>query len=96
MPRYIDAEELKRIISANEWKNDAVPCVVRIIIDRIPTADVQEVKKTRWVHLGGDEWCCSNCGDVFNTEGSWNEPTKRYCENCGAKNEEVADDAEIH
>lgn len=38
-----------------------------------------------WVHLGGDEWCCSSCGFVITTEGSWDKPTKKYCEDCGAK-----------
>lgn len=39
----------------------------------------------RWAHLGGDEWCCSACGFVITTEGSWDKPTKKYCEDCGAK-----------
>lgn len=39
----------------------------------------------RWAHLGGDEWCCSACGFVIITEGSWSKPTKKYCEDCGAK-----------
>lgn len=38
-----------------------------------------------WVHLGWDEWCCSSCGFVITTEGSWDKPTKKYCEDCGAK-----------
>ena len=43
------------------------------------------VVHTRWAHLGGDEWCCSACGFVITTEGSWDKPTKKYCEDCGAK-----------
>ena len=39
----------------------------------------------RWAHIGGDEWCCSACGFVITTEGSWDKPTKKYCEDCGAK-----------
>lgn len=39
----------------------------------------------RWVHLGGDEWCCSACGNVIHTEGSWEKPDENYCSNCGAK-----------
>lgn len=42
-----------------------------------------------WVHLGGDEWCCSACGFVITTEGSWDKPTKKYCEDCGAKMQKV-------
>lgn len=39
----------------------------------------------KWAHLGGDEWCCSSCGNVIHTEGSWEKPGKKYCEECGAK-----------
>ncbi len=39
----------------------------------------------RWGHLGGDEWLCTACGFVITTEGSWDKPTKKYCEDCGAK-----------
>ena len=38
-----------------------------------------------WAHLGGDEWCCSACGFVITTEGSWDKPTQKYCEDCGAE-----------
>ena len=50
-----------------------------------PAADVAPVMHTRWAHLGGDEWCCPACGFVITTEGSWDKPTKKYCEDCGAK-----------
>lgn len=39
----------------------------------------------RWGHLGGDEWLCTACGFVITTEGSWDKPTQKYCEDCGAK-----------
>lgn len=48
-------------------------------------ADVAPVVHSRWAHIGGDEWCCPACGFVITTEGSWDKPTKKYCENCGAK-----------
>lgn len=51
----------------------------------IPAADVAPVVHGRWTHLGGDEWCCPVCGFVITTEGSWDKPTKKYCEDCGAK-----------
>lgn len=51
----------------------------------IPAADVAPVVYGRWAHLGGDEWCCPVCGFVITTEGSWDKPTKKYCEDCGAK-----------
>lgn len=43
------------------------------------------VKHGQWAHLGGDEWCCTECGNVITTEGSWEKPTKKYCNECGAK-----------
>ena len=51
----------------------------------IPAADVAPVVHGRWAHIGGDEWCCPACGFVITTEGSWDKPTQKYCENCGAK-----------
>ena len=58
---------------------------------RIPAADVAPVVPGRWEHLGGDEWCCPVCGFVITTEGSWDKPTKKYCEDCGAKMDGDAD-----
>ena len=40
MARYIEADEAKSVIKANDWSNPVVPQVVGMIIDRIPTADV--------------------------------------------------------
>ena len=94
MPRYIDADalqaqlELKKAGVANQrytegW-ND---CMMRVksMVSTAPTIDTMPVVRGRWVHLGGDEWCCSVCGFVISTEGSWEKPTKKYCEDCGAK-----------
>lgn len=49
------------------------------------TVDAAPVVHGRWAHLGGDEWCCSACGFVITTDGSWDKPTKKYCEDCGAR-----------
>ena len=54
-------------------------------IEALPAADVAPVVHTRWAHIGGDEWCCPVCGFVITTEGSWDKPTKKYCEDYGAK-----------
>ena len=63
-------------------------------IEHIPSAAVAPVVHTRWAHLGGDEWCCPVCGFVITTEGSWDKPTKKYCEDCGAKMDGGADNAD--
>lgn len=58
---------------------------MRVDVIDAPAADVAPVVHGRWAHLGGDEWCCSACGFVITTEGSWDKPTKKYCEDCGAR-----------
>lgn len=58
------------------------------ILDEQPT--IEERKTGKWVHMGGDEWCCDKCGFVITTEGSWEHPHDigaNYCQNCGAKME---------
>lgn len=63
-------------------------CWVDDMLDEVECfkpSDVAPVVYGRWAHLGGDEWCCSACGFVITTEGSWDKPTKKYCEDCGAK-----------
>lgn len=55
------------------------------LIADFQAADVVQVVEGRWVHLGGDEWYCSSCGFVISTEGSWDKPRKKYCEECGTK-----------
>lgn len=54
-------------------------------VENLPAADVVPMVHGRWTHLGGDEWCCSACDFVISTEGSWEKPTQKYCEDCGAK-----------
>lgn len=59
--------------------------LVRYIVHHTPAADVAPVVHAHWGHLGGDEWLCTACGFVITTEGSWDKPTKKYCEDCGAR-----------
>ena len=82
MAEYIDREEYceKYCRCSNEYC-DKESCPIW----KAPAADVATVVHTRWAHLGGDEWCCPVCGFVITTEGSWDKPTKKYCEDCGAK-----------
>ena len=61
------------------------PCHAEELVEYAP------VVHGRWTHLGGDEWCCPVCGFVITTEGSWDKPAKKYCEDCGAKMDGGAD-----
>lgn len=60
--------------------------------DDCPLPDAVQVVHSQWAHIGGDEWCCPVCGFVITTEGSWDKPTKKYCEDCGARMDGDDDD----
>ena len=92
MAKYIELEAaVKAFNNFDAGRADSPPCTLLTpeefaeYLYELPTADVAPVVHTRWAHLGGDEWCCPVCGFVITTEGSWDKPTKKYCEDCGAK-----------
>lgn len=90
MAEYIDKNATVNILEAMSRRTDC-ECIKKQLekaakrVSAIPAADVAPVVYGKWAHLGGDEWCCSTCGFVIATEGSWDKPTKKYCEDCGAK-----------
>ena len=81
MTEYIERKAVIELIT-RRYEN---PEICTQEINSIPAADVAPVVHTRWAHLGRDEWCCPVCGFVITTEGSWDKPTKKYCEDCVAK-----------
>lgn len=85
MAEYIKRETAVRAVMAAKWVDGSDGAMAMGIVASTPAADVAPVVYGRWEHLGGDEWCCSACGFVITTEGSWDKPTKKYCEDCGAK-----------
>lgn len=94
MVRYIDTEPLEaeqykgfNRVSETDWQKGYWSGIDEMCdkIKEQPTADVVEVVHGEWSHLGGDEWCCTNCGEVIHTEGSWEKPEKKFCHECGAK-----------
>lgn len=89
MAEYIEREALMKDICDDmcglKYTGVCENCRFVALIADTPAADVAPVVHTRWAHLGGDEWCCPVCGVVITTEGSWDKPTKKYCEDCGAK-----------
>ena len=83
MPEYIEREKvLSKAAPVEGCFSDMVSAYDVIML---PAADVAPVVHSRWAHFGGDEWGCPVCGFVITTEGSWDKPTKKYCENCGTK-----------
>lgn len=90
MAKYVDIDAVKEAVRGAEcdanWDGRRFDAeFIENALDFIPAADVAPVVHGRWEHIGGDEWCCFVCGFVLTTEGSWDKPTKKYCENCGAK-----------
>lgn len=53
-------------------------------VEELPAVEARSVVHGEWVHSFGDEWKCSECGDVIYTEGSWDKPKAKFCEECGA------------
>ena len=83
MTEYIEREKvLSKAAPVEGCFSDMISAYDVILL---PAADVAPVVHSRWAHFGGDEWGCPVCGFVITTEGSWDKPTKKYCENCGAK-----------
>ena len=90
MTEYIEREAAIRVVNGQSSFTMTRSSLIDSI-SKLPAADVAPVVHTRWAHLGGDEWCCPVCGFALTTEGSWDKPTKKYCEDCGAKMDGGAD-----
>lgn len=81
---YWDMFNVKEVERAPKWDGHTPSDAIERI-GTLSAADVALVVHGEWWHLGGDEWCCTNCGNVIHTEGSWERPEKKYCDECGAK-----------
>lgn len=53
---------------------------VRTIIAEMPTADVTQARRGRWIEEDGIQ-ICSECGE----EHEWEDYRAPYCDTCGAK-----------
>nr|DAY66462.1 MAG TPA: rubredoxin iron binding domains containing a [Caudoviricetes sp.] len=100
MAKYIDADNL-----INELSAACMPIYekgitgilgdnssIADIINEQPTADVQEVKRGKWVKPGNDQdhkqWICSECKGLIETACYCWHCYYNYCPNCGARMEE--------
>ena len=103
MPRYIDADMLREKMYHEAFEKDSEDqrwnsgCWIRYrmfenAVDSIPTADVVERKKAKWIEDGYYKLpaVCSRCGSPGVIDF-------KYCPYCGARmSEEETTDAEIH
>ena len=91
MAEYIEREAALRAI-LGEPPDAHYPNWYAERIKALPAADVAPVVCAKWAHIGGDEFCCTNCGSVISTEGSWEKPTQKHCGECGARMNGGAED----
>ena len=55
------------------------------INNELPTADVQPVKRGKWLHDRKTQWKCSECGNFLDFDGlNCGRGSAFYCPNCGA------------
>jgi len=67
--------------------------VARWSVEELPSAEVEPVKRGRWIddgfyadYYGHHEYRCSECGECYiDYEMEWH-----YCPNCGAKMEPIS------
>lgn len=81
MPRYIDAEKIKY----TEYINGDVT-VSKDLVEKIPTADVQEVKHAKNLQ-NCFKWAfeCSHCHWCDDDTYCCDSSEFKFCPNCGAK-----------
>lgn len=89
MDEYISREEvLKKFLERGSGYINEL--TMRDMINEIPAADVQPVKRGRWEeeHYSELLWCyeatCSECG-YESTDKYRITNSHRFCENCGAR-----------
>ena len=83
MAEYIDRNELIENLKkfASEHFND----LIKMLIEKQPTADVMEVKHGKWIwkELYGSIWSTLVCSECEESEGA--NKNFDYCPHCGAK-----------
>lgn len=77
---YISREDVIKVIELCQRKGEPAD---RLDIIRIPCADVQPIKRGRWIGRGNvwsEDWKCSYCNERLGKAEHSN-----YCPNCGAR-----------
>lgn len=94
--RLIDADALmENAYDSGTWKDVQTGFHQRVVdvedIENAPTVDAELVRHGRWIGISDgyadgfpvyDEWECSSCGRIIEAD---EEPTLKYCPQCGAK-----------
>lgn len=85
MVEYIDREALvakfdRMGLGEHSFVEKVFSDGVRTIIAEMPTADVTQARRGRWIEEDGIQ-ICSECGE----EHEWEDYRAPYCDTCGAK-----------
>ena len=65
---------------------DAIDCLVPEVIAGIPSADVQPVKRGKWLHFNSDGIIfCSECKHEAYWDTDYGQQLFDYCPYCGAR-----------
>lgn len=95
MAEYIEREALSKALNKMILEDPNCPvfvaATVQQIVDLHPAADVQRIRRGKWLMYSYKEAICNCCGKVLKTSfdcdeeaaDRWNE-LPYYCEDCGA------------
>ena len=86
MSRYIDREDLLK--NLKQFAPEHLTPLIVMLIEKQPTADVQEVRRGRWLYedsdIGWTDYKCYDCGNIISTVNQ-DEDLYSYCPYCGAR-----------
>ena len=84
MSDYIDRQAAIEVCDWYEHEFPECEYAIRLVSDdmkKLPSADVEPVRRGRWEFIGGRSWSCVECGWIY----APNKPKYNYCPNCGAR-----------
>lgn len=84
--RYIDADKLiaEQTFFAKDDEGFDMSVILVSDIKRAPTADVAEVKRSKWILHNDGSGTCKQCG--FTQKNVWDyDNWQNFCGHCGAK-----------
>ena len=92
------SDYIKREDALNAFNGAFYPVIAMLIRD-IPAADVEPVKRGKWLRMSecsedvDDRYKCSKCGYVVHRKDIIHLMTyNRWCGHCGSRNDEVGNE----
>ena len=93
MAKYVEIEKVQEMLENAQIITDGVNCgycTEDVSIGEIHSDDVAPVVHAKWilketVHIGVEEYMCSECSGDEYWEKYYCRGNEKYCPNCGAK-----------